>query len=197
MNKSQIKEQASSKVPTEWGTFVIAAYSDRADDLMPHMAIYHPEIDTDSEVTMRIHSECVTGDIFHSMKCDCGQQLAEAMKVINEEKGIILYLRQEGRGIGIINKLKAYRYQEDGLDTIEANEALGLQAEYRDYGIAASMLRSLGISTVKLLTNNPLKIEGLESHGITVTERVPLIITPNAMNKGYLDTKKESMGHLL
>lgn len=197
MTKKTISNQAETLLPTDWGTFVLSAYTDDKGDPMPHLTLKHPNIDIDSPVVVRVHSECLTGDVFHSLKCDCGQQLNAAMKIIAKEKGILIYLRQEGRGIGIINKIKAYRHQEDGMDTIEANEALGLKVDYRDYSIAASILKSLSIDKIKLLTNNPEKIDDLVKNGITVASRLPLIISPNDINRGYLDTKKASMGHLL
>ena len=154
-------------------------------------------MDISLPVVTRVHSECLTGDIFHSLKCDCGEQLEASLKIVNKHKGILIYLRQEGRGIGIINKIRAYSHQEKGLDTIEANEALGLEAEYRDFKVAAKILNSFGIQKIRLLTNNPLKINNLSENGINVVDRLPLIIEPNDTNKSYLKTKKESMGHLL
>lgn len=197
MMKKKIRNQAETLLPTDWGTFVLSAYTDDKGDPMPHLTLKHPELDLKKPVVVRVHSECLTGDVFHSLKCDCGQQLDTAMQIIAEQKGILIYLRQEGRGIGIINKIKAYRHQEDGLDTIEANEALGLKADYRDYSIAAEILKSLSIEDIKLLTNNPEKIDDLVKNGITISARIPLIISPNDINRGYLDTKESSMGHML
>jgi 3,4-dihydroxy 2-butanone 4-phosphate synthase/GTP cyclohydrolase II len=143
-----------------------------------------------------VHSECLTGDVFGSKRCDCGEQLKLAMKMIEREgSGVVLYMRQEGRGIGLVNKLKAYQLQDNGLDTVEANEALGFKADLRDYGIGAQILADLGLSRIRLLTNNPKKIVGLEGYGLKVTERVPLIIRPSKSNKRYLRTKKEKLGH--
>ena len=189
--------QAETLLPTEWGDFILSAFTDHQGDPMPHLSMRHPEMDSSQPVVARVHSECLTGDIFHSLKCDCGEQLAVSMKIINKHKGLLIYLRQEGRGIGIINKIRAYRHQEKGLDTIEANEALGLEAEYRDFKVAAKILNSFGIEKIRLLTNNPLKINNLSENGIDVVDRLPLIIEPNDANKSYLKTKEKSMGHLL
>jgi len=197
MGNRGTKQQAEALLPTDWGTFIVTAHSDDSGEYTPHIVLRHPDMDASQPVYVRVHSECVTGDIFHSQKCDCGQQLAESMKLIEEHKGLIIYLRQEGRGIGIINKLKAYRHQEDGLDTIEANHALGLKSDYRGYKEAAIILKDLGISTVKLITNNPLKIQDLEKNGISVQDRIPIIIPAQKESLGYLKTKEESMGHLL
>lgn len=191
------KQQAEALLPTEWGTFIITAHADDSGEYSPHIVLRHPEMNAKESVYVRVHSECVTGDIFHSMKCDCGAQLEESMKLISLHKGMLIYLRQEGRGIGIINKLKAYRHQEAGMDTIEANEALGLESDYRAYLDAAIILKDLGISQIKLITNNPLKIQDLETNGIDVQERIPMIIPANKESQDYLRTKEESMGHLL
>ncbi len=197
MTNKLILNQAETLLPTEWGSFILSAFTDDSGDPMPHLALRHPEMDPSEPVYVRVHSECLTGDIFHSLKCDCGQQLDAAMRIIEEKKGAVIYLRQEGRGIGIINKILAYKHQEQGMDTIEANEALGLEADYRDYSIAADILESLGIKQIRLITNNPDKIENLTAHDIEVVERIPLIIPANEINRAYLETKKNSMGHLL
>ena len=197
MPEKKVKNQAETLLPTEWGEFKLTAFSNKVNDPMPHLSLCHPDMDTSQPVYIRVHSECMTGDVFHSMKCDCGQQLDVSMRIIAENKGAMIYLRQEGRGIGIINKILAYQHQENGLDTIQANEALGLESDYRDYSIAAQILNSLDISSVNLITNNPDKITGLKQNNIEVNKRVPLIIEPNERNKGYLKTKAESMGHLL
>ena len=196
MTKKKILNQAETLLPTDWGTFILSAYTDDKGDPMPHLTLRHPELNPADTIVVRVHSECITGDVFHSLKCDCGQQLNAAMKIIALEKGILIYLRQEGRGIGIINKIKAYQHQENGLDTIKANEALGLKSDYRDYSIAAEILSGLGISRVKLLTNNPEKIDDLNKSHIDVVARIPLIIEPNEENRDYLKTKEASMGHL-
>lgn len=196
MTKKKILNQAETLLPTDWGTFILSAYTDDKGDPMPHLTLRHPELNPADTIVVRVHSECITGDVFHSLKCDCGQQLNAAMKIIALEKGILIYLRQEGRGIGIINKIKAYQHQENGLDTIKANEALGLKSDYRDYSIAAEILSGLGISRVKLLTNNPEKIDDLNKNHIDVVARIPLIIEPNEENRDYLKTKEASMGHL-
>ena len=195
-NKSIIN-QAETLLPTEWGDLILSAFADKDGDPMPHLSLRHPDLDISQAVVTRVHSECLTGDIFHSQKCDCGEQLLQSMKVIHEQKGILIYLRQEGRGIGIINKIKAYRHQEQGLDTIEANEVLGFEADYRNYTIAADILKSFDISKIKLLTNNPDKINKLDDSGIEVVDRLPLEIEPNNVNRSYLETKADAMGHLL
>jgi 3,4-dihydroxy 2-butanone 4-phosphate synthase/GTP cyclohydrolase II len=152
----------------------------------------------DEPVLVRVHSECLTGDIFHSLRCDCGPQLSAALSMIEQaEKGVLLYMRQEGRGIGLVNKVKAYSLQEKGLDTVEANVQLGFQPDPRDYGIGAQILASLGIRKMRLMTNNPTKRVGLESYGLEVIERVPIEMQPNPVNRDYLETKKVKMGHLL
>lgn len=193
----QVLNQAETRLPTDWGAFILSAFTDDKGDYMPHLCLRHPEMDSKGPVAVRIHSECITGDIFHSQKCDCGQQLDAAMKLVAKNKGALIYLRQEGRGIGIINKIRAYQHQEEGMDTIEANEALGLKADYRQYGVAAHIIKHLGISTIDLITNNPEKIEDLKNNGIEIRQRIPLVIEPNEINKNYLETKKKSMGHFL
>ncbi len=195
-SEDHAKQQAEALLPTEWGEFVMSAHTDDKGDYTPHIALRHPEMDETSSVYVRVHSECITGDIFHSQKCDCGQQLHESMKLISEHKGLLIYMRQEGRGIGIINKLKAYKHQENGLDTIQANEALGLESDYRAYDVAAAILKSLNISSVNLITNNPEKISGLTNEGIEVVERIPIVIEPNKNSAAYLNTKEKQMGHL-
>ncbi len=192
----KVKKQAEALIPTTWGNFNMIAFSARANEWMPHLALVHEDFDPDSAVLTRIHSECITGDLFGSKRCDCGEQLHKAMLMTAEAGGIVLYLRQEGRGIGIINKLKAYNLQDIGLNTVDANLHLGLEVDARQYDIALEMLEALGIKRIKLLTNNPDKIEAFERSPIEVVDRVPLIVEPNADNLNYLETKRNDMGHL-
>ena len=184
-------------LPTKWGKFKIIAYANKKDESMPHLAIVSQNFDPKNTITMRIHSECMTGDIFGSSRCDCGPQLEKAMKIINEEGGVILYLRQEGRGIGLVNKLKAYTLQDKGYNTVEANTHQGLEADARTYEEAIEMLNDLGVDKVNLMTNNPLKIKALEDSNIEVVKRVPHEIPAIPENYNYLKTKKDLMGHLL
>lgn len=189
--------EVEANLPTEYGDFKIRAYSTQIDDKI-HIALVKGNVDTDEPVLVRVHSECLTGDVFYSQRCDCGSQLHSALKMIEKEgSGVLLYMRQEGRGIGIINKLKAYNLQEGGLDTVEANEKLGFAPDLRDYGIGAQILRDVGIKKMKLITNNPRKIVGLEGYNLHVTDRVPIEIVPVAGNARYLNTKKTKLGHLL
>ena len=164
---------------------------------MPHLAMVHPEIDTTKPVYLRIHSECLTGDLFGSHRCDCGEQLNRAMRIAAAGKGIVLYLRQEGRGIGIINKLKAYELQDQGLDTIQANVHLGLDIDSRDYTVAQGILQNLGVNKIQLLTNNPEKVEAFGKGPVEVVRRLPIVVDPIKENRGYLQTKETSMGHWL
>ncbi|MBD2869604.1 bifunctional 3,4-dihydroxy-2-butanone-4-phosphate synthase/GTP cyclohydrolase II [Paenibacillus arenilitoris] len=196
--KEKLVERAVDvKLPTDFGTFRAIAYTNMVDN-KEHVALVKGELDPHSAVLVRVHSECLTGDVFHSHRCDCGPQLEAALKQIDEAgSGVLLYMRQEGRGIGLINKLKAYELQEQGLDTVDANLKLGFPADLRDYGIGAQILKDLGITKMRLLTNNPRKIKGLEGYGLEVVERVPIQMDANEDNKGYLRTKKTKLGHLL
>lgn len=183
-------------IPTEFGTFKLILYRDLINNKF-HIALTMGELDNTATL-VRVHSECLTGDVFVSLRCDCGRQLKKAMEIIGKEKkGVILYMSQEGRGIGLVDKIKAYNLQDKGLDTVEANEALGHKADLRDYGIGAQVLVDLGLKDIRLLTNNPRKIVGLEGYGLVVIERVPLEIAPNPLNYNYLKTKKEKLGHSL
>lgn len=192
-----IKIQAEANVPTDYGQFRMIAFSENENDWMPHMAIIAENTDFTKPVNVRFHSECITGEVFHSQKCECGQQLDAAMKYIHENGGIIIYLRQEGRNIGIINKLKAYALQEKGLDTVQANLQLGLPADDRNFGVAIDILNLLDIKSVNLLTNNPEKIKFVENSNIELKSRIPLEIPANEISRGYLQTKKDYFGHLL
>lgn len=189
--------RAEAPIPTPFGDFRMVAYSDDAEAYSPHLALVHPEMDPDSEVIVRIHSECITGDLFGSKRCDCGEQLDRALRIAAAGKGIVIYLRQEGRGIGIINKLKAYQLQDKGLDTIEANVHLGFEIDARHYEVAQEMLADLGVRKIQLLTNNPEKVDAFGQGPVEVVRRLPLITVPMAENKGYLRTKAVGMGHWL
>ena len=181
-------------MPTESGAFKLVVYRDLTNNKV-HTAMVMGDLGQDG-VLVRVHSECLTGDVFGSLRCDCGKQLALAMRIIGkEQKGVILYMSQEGRGIGLVDKIRAYGLQDKGMDTVQANEALGHAPDLRNYGIGAQILVDLGVRRLRLLTNNPRKIVGLEGYGLTVVERVPLEIEPNAVNYHYLKTKKEKMGH--
>ncbi|MBN1473022.1 MAG: bifunctional 3,4-dihydroxy-2-butanone-4-phosphate synthase/GTP cyclohydrolase II [Syntrophaceae bacterium] len=197
-NESLIKRVAEASIPTLYGgDFKVIVYENDVDDFQ-HIALVKGEISKEDEVLVRVHSECLTGDVFASARCDCGDQLHRAMEMVNKKgKGVIVYMRQEGRGIGLVNKIKAYALQECGHDTVEANIALGFKPDLRDYGIGAQILVDLGVHKMRLMTNNPKKIVGLEGYGIEITQRVPLEIHPNENNIKYMKTKQDKMGHLL
>lgn len=192
-----IHRVAEAKLPTTYGDFVVIAYKSQVDS-NHHVALVRGDVNTDDPVLVRVHSECLTGDVFASVRCDCGDQLRLSIqRVADEGRGVVVYMRQEGRGIGLHNKLKAYELQDGGLDTVEANEALGFEPDLRNYGIGAQILKNLGIKKLKLLTNNPRKIVGLDGYDLQVVERVPIVIAPNPNNLAYLTTKRTKMGHLI
>ncbi len=191
-----VHREAEATIPTPFGDWRIIAYRNDVDQ-HEHVAMVKGEVEGLEGVMVRMHSECLTGDVFHSMRCDCGEQLDAAMQQIEAEgRGVIVYLRQEGRGIGLIHKLRAYNLQDQGLDTVEANEALGFRADLRDYGIGAQILLDLGLSSIRLLTNNPKKIVGMDGYGLSVAEQIPMTVRPNPHNSDYLRTKRDRMGHL-
>ncbi|MBP5541665.1 MAG: bifunctional 3,4-dihydroxy-2-butanone-4-phosphate synthase/GTP cyclohydrolase II [Bacteroidales bacterium] len=194
-HETLIRKEQEVFLPTEWGTFNLIAYT-QLDNGATHMVLRKGEWQEDEPVLVRVHSSCATGDIFGSCKCDCGDQLHRAMQMVEEAgKGLILYMSQEGRGIGLVNKLRAYHLQEQGLDTVDANLQLGFKADERDYGIGAQILRDLNVKKMRLITNNPVKRAGLEGYGLEITETVPIVIPPNKYNERYLKTKQERMGH--
>lgn len=196
-NESIVEEIASAKMPIDpYGEFKIKIFDNRLDKLQ-HIALIHGNINVDEPVLVRIHSECLTGDTFGSSRCDCGWQLEASIKAIAEQNGIILYMRQEGRGIGLANKIMAYALQDQGMDTVEANQELGFKADHRDYSVGAKILSQLGVKRVFLLTNNPGKIEAVLSSGIEIVERIPLEMSPTDKNLNYLQTKRDKLGHLL
>ena len=192
-----VQRIVTTRLPSKFGTFDIALYRSETDS-KEHIALVKGEILPDVPTLVRVHSECLTGDIFGSLRCDCNEQLMAALLMVEKAgSGVVLYMRQEGRGIGLVNKLKAYRLQDEGLDTVEANEKLGFRADLRDYGIGAQILRDLGVRKMRLMTNNPKKVVGLNGYGLDIVERVPLEIDPNEINGRYLRTKRDKMGHLI
>ena len=192
-----VERVVSTSLPTAFGEFAAVGYRSLVDE-KHHVAMVKGDVSGADDVLVRVHSECLTGDVFHSLRCDCGDQLASALAMIEQEgRGVLLYLSQEGRGIGLLNKLRAYKLQEEGLDTVDANLKLGLPADLRDYGIGAQILGDLGLTSIRILTNNPKKIIGLEGYGLSVTEQVPIQATPNPHNQAYLDAKRDKMGHVL
>jgi 3,4-dihydroxy 2-butanone 4-phosphate synthase/GTP cyclohydrolase II len=192
-----VERVVSTAMPTGFGEFTVVGYRSLLDD-KHHVALVKGEVEGKEDVLVRVHSECLTGDVFHSLRCDCGEQLESALTMIEREgQGVLLYLAQEGRGIGLLNKLKAYKLQEEGLDTVDANLELGLPADLRDYGIGAQILSDLGLTSIRILTNNPKKIRGLEGYGLRVTDQVPIEHAPNQHNEAYMRTKAQRMGHTL
>ena len=192
-----VRRLVATRLPTKYGDFEIYLYKSETDN-KEHVALVKGKISPDAPTLVRVHSECLTGDLFGSLRCDCNEQLVAALRMVEKSgSGVVLYMRQEGRGIGLVNKLKAYKLQDEGLDTVEANERLGFRADLRDYGIGAQILRDLGVRKLRLLTNNPKKIVGLQGYGLEVVERIPLEMDPNDFNLRYLRTKRDKLGHLI
>lgn len=192
-----MQRQAEAPIPSEYGQFTMFAYAEKATERMPHIALVANGFDPSKPVPVRIHSECMTGDVFGSRRCDCGEQLDGSMRIAAEKGGVVIYLRQEGRGIGLINKLKAYKLQDLGFNTAEANTHLGFDVDARQYDAAISILQDLGIQEIELITNNPAKVEALRRSPIRVLGRIPIIIPPQADSRDYLETKQLLMGHIL
>lgn len=192
-----LHKQVQAELPTKWGNYIIYAYAQNREEQQPHIALIHKDVDKKQSVAVRIHSECITGDLFGSKRCDCGEQFEQSMKIIGENKGLMIYLRQEGRGIGLINKLDAYNLQDKGLDTFEANVHLGFEPDERDFQIAIEILNDLNINEIDLITNNPDKIAAIDRSDIRLVRRIPVIIPSKSENERYLKVKQDVMGHLL
>ncbi|MEO7177126.1 MAG: GTP cyclohydrolase II [Saprospiraceae bacterium] len=197
MKQEILSKQASAWLPTEWGTFNVLAYAESPEERMPQLALLQQDFNPELPAYVRIHSECLTGDVFHSEKCDCGKQLQLSMDYLTNRNGVLIYLRQEGRGIGLINKLKAYELQDQGMNTIEANLHLGLKADDRRYDLAVQILIDLGIHQLWLLTNNPAKIRAIDESGLELLGRIPVLSVPTIDNALYLKVKQDQMGHIL
>ena len=196
-NEHFVKKKVIVDLPSSFGMFKLYLYENTLDQLDNPIALVKGDISCDEPVLVRVHSECLTGDVFGSKRCDCGEQLFAALNMIEKEgRGVVLYMRQEGRGIGLVNKLLAYHLQEQGKDTVEANEALGFKADLRDYGTGAQILKDLGLKKIRLLTNNPKKVIGLKGYDLEIVERLPLEVPPNPLNEKYLRTKRDRLGHL-
>jgi 3,4-dihydroxy 2-butanone 4-phosphate synthase/GTP cyclohydrolase II len=192
-----VERVVETRMPTAFGEFSVVGYRTLMDD-KHHVALVKGEVSGRDDVLVRVHSECLTGDVFHSLRCDCGEQLEQALaRLADEDRGVLLYMTQEGRGIGLLNKLKAYELQEAGFDTVEANLELGLPADAREYGIGNQILADLGLTTIRILTNNPKKLTGIEGFGLTVVEQVPIEVEPTEENRRYLETKRDKLGHRL
>ena len=192
-----VERMTSVRLPTAYGEFTAVAFREKLTGKI-HVALVHGEVDGAEDVLVRVHSECLTGDVFHSLRCDCGEQLDLALRQISaEDEGVLLYMAQEGRGIGLLNKLKAYELQEQGLDTVEANLELGFKADPREYGIGSQILADLGLTTIRVLTNNPRKISGISGYGLTAVSQEPIEVEPNDENRGYLETKRDKLGHMI
>jgi 3,4-dihydroxy 2-butanone 4-phosphate synthase/GTP cyclohydrolase II len=192
-----VERVAEVRLPTAYGEFTAVAFRETLTG-KPHVALVKGELEGAADVLVRVHSECLTGDVFHSLRCDCGEQLEHALRrIASEERGVLLYMSQEGRGIGLLSKLQAYELQESGLDTVEANLELGYPADAREWGIGNQILAELGLTTIRILTNNPKKLTGLEGYGLTVTEQLPIEVEPNPENEQYLAAKREKLGHRL